>query len=190
MVTILLYILMNPVEAGLVPTVREWPGFSTVPELLDNEKRVFRVFRRSAWHRAKRPRDTSRFIDRVPLTLAPLPCWKHLSLEERTRLLRDLVEKREAELRAQRAREGKPYLGRERVLQAHWNDHAESPERSLRPLCHAATAEERDEYRESYEFFVQSFRRASDLYRSGKADLAGASFPRGSYPPWIGKAVG
>ncbi len=190
MVTILLYILMNPVVAGLVSTVREWPGFSTVPELLDDQKRVFRVFRRSAWHRAKRPRKTARFITNVPLVVSPLPCWRDLSPEECARVLRDLVEKREAELRAERSREGKPYLGRERVLQMHWNDRAESPERSPRPLCHAATAEDRDDYRKSYELFVESYRRASIDYRSGKRDLAGANFPRGSYPPWIGKAVG
>jgi len=179
------YILANPAASDLVVTIHDWPGLSSAPELLQNKKRTFRVFRRRAWHAAGRPKNKSRFVRDVEFKHAVLPMFAHLAPEERAAKLAQLLAAREKEHAERRAREGKGILGRERILRANWWDRPLNIEKSPRPLCHASTKRGWNAYLKHRKAFLAAYRVASARYLAGEPNV---EFPRGSFRPPIIKA--
>ncbi len=56
------------------------------------------------------------FAEPEPLSLEPLPCWKHLSTESYQKRVADLVQQIEVEAAAKREATGTEPLGREAIL--------------------------------------------------------------------------
>ncbi|MBI4613142.1 MAG: transposase [Planctomycetes bacterium] len=181
----IVYVLTNPAKSHLVETVDDWPGFSSAPEALKNQKRTFRIFHRSRWHKAGCPKDKSRFMEDLSLAIAAPPCWRSLSAKERARRLRELVQAREEEFRKARKAAGIRVLGVRAILAARRTDRPRHINTSPRPLCHASTKALWMEYRDARQRFVYLYRIASQKYRAGER---GVEFPEGSFPPWLRKA--
>ncbi len=177
------YSLSHGVKENLVERVEEWPGVHGVHSLLTGEPMTGIWHDRTAEYFARRRGkivEPFQFVTTETLTLAPLPCWKHLPPEKRRELAARLVREIDEEAAAERTRMGKSPLGRAGVLAQNPHDHPERPKKSPAPLVHAASKAFRLEFRQLYAAFVAAFREAAEKLERG--DRA-APFPRGSFPP-------
>ncbi|MBI4614219.1 MAG: hypothetical protein HY720_11460 [Planctomycetes bacterium] len=177
----IVYILANPAKADLVDSIDDWPGLSSAPESMHQKSRTFRVFDRTAWHKAGCPEEKRPYEKFVRLVIDAPPSWRHMSAKERAARLRALVYAREDEIRKERKAHGKQVLGVRRIKEASPTDRPANPKKSPRPLCHASTRELWEEYRAQYAHFLNLYRVASARFRDGETDVA---FPPGSFPPW------
>ncbi len=74
------YCIDNPRAAGLVDNHNQWPGQLLCFGLGDTDTPTFKFFNRMKWHKAKRPKNITPYIEDVTLTLSPLP---HLNALDR-----------------------------------------------------------------------------------------------------------
>jgi len=115
------------------------------------------------------------------LILSPLPCWKHLTVETRRRLVADLVAEIEAEAAIRRQQTGSQVLGVSAVRGQHPLDRPKRSKKSPAPLFHAASkAVLRQDLYAAYGWFVAAYRDASEKLRTGNRTVP---FPLGSFPP-------
>jgi hypothetical protein len=178
----LAYTVTNPVKAGLCRRVCDWPGVVLfAPTEQREEFQVSWSDTNSARQRSRRAQasngDTPKSDDLLvhgTLVIDPLP----LDLGEAE--CSSIVDSRETELAEERRREALPYLGRARVLSQSWHSAPRKPKRSPRPLCHAASARVRKEFREGFEQFVSLFREACAQAQRGQYRV---TFPDWSFPP-------
>ena len=98
-----LYTTLNPVAAGLVPHVREWPGAISLPQT-----RRIDAKRPDVWFSEHRP-------DVIPLEITPPPAWTGTT-DEWHDWLEAEVARREEDIAQERRARNKPFLGRRRVL--------------------------------------------------------------------------
>jgi REP element-mobilizing transposase RayT len=101
------YVLANPVEAGLVRTGREWPGSWSAPEHIGAERFIL-----------DRPKGFFRENGPLPAT-AELRLTAPPGFESREAFREELVAAlaaREQEIQAARAAEGRGFLGTRRIL--------------------------------------------------------------------------
>ena len=173
----LVYIATNPVKAGLVERVADWPGASGYHALVDGiELRATRP-RHFFSKNGSMPKEVSMTL-RIPPELGD-----HDTIVAAVRARVEAVEKHEARKRAE---SGKRVLGRYAVLRQSWRDSPTSrePRRNLRPTFVAR----------SIWTFLERARRKRDwqeAYRRARLRLlAGESvtFPRGTY--WLCRFVG
>lgn len=177
------YILSHGVKEGLVGRCVEWPGANCVAALTDGEPLVGTWFERSDQYDASRwgsEVDEEDFGVEEEVLLTPLPCWAHLSEEERRELVRQLIWEIEAEASARHRTEGTRPVGVKKVLAHHPHERPERAKRGPRPWFHAATADGWKRMREAYELFSDAFHHAAELLKAGVPD---PPFPEGSFPP-------
>ncbi len=163
------YILAHGVKEGLVAYCKQWPGLSSLPELLEGKERSF------VWPGAVGEEAEVQY----PLKVSPLPCWEDFDKAWCQTRVAELVEGIEAEYRAQRKG---CVLGVAAVpvLAQRPHDKPKEPKNSPRPLCHASTDEARVRYREEYKEFLSAYAAAREEYLwSGSV----AAFPMYSYHP-------
>jgi REP element-mobilizing transposase RayT len=178
------YILSHGVKEGLVRRCSEWPGLSSLVQLLGDRVRHFQWFDwtqrwKCAADEAKgRGLLDPRWARAVVLTLKPLPCWAHLPEEGQRERVAELVASIESEGRL----EGTGVLGAKAVLTQEPHRTPNTIKRTPRPLCHASTRARWEQYRELYLSFVAAFREASKRWRSGKL---GTLFPRLAVRPFL-----
>jgi hypothetical protein len=110
-----LYTILNPVEAGLVPRASEWPGAISLPST-----RKIEVRRPDVWFSENRP-------EVLTLEITPPPTWTGTA-DEWHAWLGDEVAEREGEIRRDRAKQRKPFLGRSRVLAQRPFDRPRNPD--------------------------------------------------------------
>jgi hypothetical protein len=79
------------------------------------------------------------YATRETLELDPLPCWKHLTPEQRQKLVAALVSEIEEEAAARRKRTGVQPLGAEAILAQNPQSQPAKTKRSPAPAVHAAT---------------------------------------------------
>ncbi len=184
----LAYILSHGVKEGLVQTLRDWPGVSVVPALLDGALLVGHWFNRSSEYAARQRGQSFHRLDfatEYTLKLEQLPCWAHLTPQqyrERIAALVASIESRAAEVREAM---GRPVLGPEAVCAQKRHDRPAKPKKSPAPLFHAASKNVRLEFYRAYGEFVGAFRTAAEKLRAGVRDVV---FPAGSFPPalpWV-----
>jgi REP element-mobilizing transposase RayT len=168
----LVYTYTNPVHAGLVRTVTDWPGARSLPhEMGQSAKTILR------------PKGFFRVNGRVPATtilvLASPPGWLDKDADHQ----RDLcarVWRREAELCGQMRRKGRAFLGRKRVLAQRPTDCPGSfePRRGLNPRVAAKDKWRRVEVLGRLKGFLQAYRRAWARFAAGERLV---EFPYGTY---------
>ena len=184
----LVYVVTNPVKAGLCKRVQDWPG--VVLFAPDGEAReipvswVDRNPRRFARIRARLrgespPKDDA-FRVQGSLVIDPLPSTDASRCDAEA--VGAAIEARERELGEERRRAGRKTLGRKRVLSQSWRSAPRQPKRSPRPLCHAADPNLRRRFREGFDEFVSLFSEASERFRLGQTNV---SFPDWCYPPGL-----
>ncbi len=154
------YTLTNPVAAGLVERVELWPGLIVGPGFVES-----RIFAR------KGPEKGELWVD----VDVPLPReW-----------VRSGVRSREEHLLKDRGR--RPVLGTAKVLAQSVFGAPEHPKRGPAPICLAACAELREEFRVRWRAFVDAYRRASAAFRTGALEVP---FPDWSFRPSLSQRTG
>lgn len=96
----LVYIVVNPVRAGLVATAEDWPGFKILPRHWGKTLRVKRP--KVGYHSENSPEE-------VEFTPMPPPGYEDMSLEEVRAHFEALIKEAEEEIR--RERRGKKVVG-------------------------------------------------------------------------------
>ena len=114
-----LYVLLNPVRAGLVPRARLWPGAISLPG--------------TGCLVAPRPRVWFSHLadDSLPLELSPPPTWGGTDEDWHQWLAAELA-RAEDEIGKERRAERRPFLGADRVRAQHPFDRPRNPD-ELRP---------------------------------------------------------
>ena len=180
----LVYLMRNGCKESLVGRPQEWPGVSGVNAMLSGEMKL-----RGTWldlsgqfRAAQRGESTSRrkFVKKHTLELDKLPCWKHLDDEDYRKHVQALVDLITEETATMHALAGSEPLGVRELKKLRPIHRAANPDRSPKPLVHAASREKRKQFREGWRRFVESFLAASKRLREG---ARGVKFPPGSFPP-------
>jgi len=174
----LVYVVTNPVAAGLCEESCHWPGVVLWARTKEPESREVSwidrgPYRRARYRAKKRGQaspDPDRFRTSGTLVLHPLVGHR----------VGEAVEARERELAVERKLSGRAAMTRAEVLAQDWHAAPRRPKRSPRPLCHASERSLRQAFVEGFREFVGAFRRASAEWRAGRRDV---TFPPWSYPP-------
>ncbi|MBN1770555.1 MAG: hypothetical protein JXB32_04780 [Deltaproteobacteria bacterium] len=169
----LVYVLVNPVAAGLTDHARRWTGATSVRWGFGETRTFVRpdgVFFGAA---SKLPVDAS-------LTLASLPGFEDRTEKQSDALVRERVIARETELRAEHRAEGKSYLGMAAVLRCDPEDRPRTrePRRRINPRIACKQTDVRVEAVARWTSFVRMYRAAWARWRDG--DHA-AVFPEGTW---------
>jgi REP element-mobilizing transposase RayT len=184
----LVYVVANPVKAGLCERWSDWPGVvlfaadgdpQEIPvSWVDRDRHRFaRV--RARLRRESAPKGDA-FRVKGRLVIDPLPPTD--ASRGDAEAITAAIEARERELAEERRRAGRKALSRKQVLTQSWCGAPRQPKRSPRPLCHAADPGLRKRFREGFNEFVSLFREASERLRGGDPN---ASFPDWCYPPGL-----
>jgi REP element-mobilizing transposase RayT len=177
------YGLAHGAKEDLVDRPRDWPGVHAVRALLEGEVLEGLWFDRTQEYLARRRGekfDRLQYATREVLELDPLPCWEHLTEEQRRVRIAALVEDIESEVAARRKKTGIKPLGVAAVLAQNPLRRPKKTKKSPAPAFHAASKAVRRELWNAYALFVAAYRTAAEKLRAGVRD---AVFPRGSFPP-------
>lgn len=170
----LVYALTNPVKAGAVDRVANWPGVDCLGAILRDRPIL-----------ARRPRcffrEGSGLPDTEELRFERPPGFEELSHEQWVAMLREHIAESEARFAEERARNGQRVLGRKTVLRQHWNDSplSHAPRRKLSPRVAAKNTWARIEALQRNLAFEAAYRAAREAYLRGE-DVV---FPAGTY--WL-----
>ena len=170
-------------KEDLVDRPRDWPGVHAVRALLEGEVLEGLWFDRTQEYLARRRGekfDRLQYATREVLELDPLPCWEHLTAEQRRARIAALVEDIESEIAARRKKTGAKPLGVAAVLAQNPLQQPKKTKKSPAPAFHAASKAVRRELWDAYALFVAAYRAAAEKLRAGIRDVA---FPIGSFPP-------
>ena len=166
-----LYVLCNPVAAGLVARAADWPGVTSLHAMLSGTTM-----------KASRPRwffdEEGSMPAEVELVLQRPPGFEELSQEEWADVLRTAIRAREAHVASERA--GKRVLGRKAVLAQSPFDRPDThePRRQLSPRVAAKNKGRRIEALRRHRAFLIAYREAFARLRAGERDVV---FPAGTY---------
>jgi hypothetical protein len=177
------YILSHGVKEFLVERITDWPGVHCIHSLLSGEPAEGTWFNRTQEYEARNRGESLRprqFASLETVPLEPLPCWAHLPPERVTELIREMVERIEAQAAQHRVETGAVALGPAAIKAQHPHHRPSKLKKSPAPLFHAATRRIRREFYDAYRFFLAAFREASERLRSGDRN---ARFPIGCFPP-------
>jgi len=171
------YLLSHGSKEGLVGRPQDWPGPHAIDALVGGEPLVGRWIDRTR-ERVERAAGRLHFSTAESLTLAPLPCWRHLPADE----VRDRVKSLLSEIEAESAAlcQGKRPLGVETIRRQDPHSAPARPKKSPAPSFHAVTRAARRELQEAYKRFASAFRDAAAKLKAGDRS---ARFPIGSFPP-------
>lgn len=179
------YLLAQGCKENLVARLRDWPGVHCIGALVDGIGLAGHWIDRTREYSARRRGRAvtgQPFATEETLTLAPLPCWRHMTPEAYRDRVAELVEAIERDAAIERKRAGVHPLGRSAILMQHPHYRPTAVARSPAPLVHAASQAARRAFRESYGAFVDAFRYAAETLRRGDQS---ACFPPGSFPPGL-----
>jgi hypothetical protein len=173
----LVYVVTNPVKAGLCRRARDWPGVVLFAEGGVSESVPVSWKDRSLKEEGGGG-DAGVETQRVDgaLVVDPIPS---LDSQEVARVAQG-VEARERSLAEERSRMRRRPMTRAQVLAQSWHSAPSDPKRSPRPLCHAADPGLRKAFARGFEAFVSHFREASERFREGAREIR---FPEWSFPP-------
>jgi putative transposase len=177
------YQLAHGAKEDLVERPRDWPGVHCVRALLEGEALEGLWFDRTQEYAARRRGEKFELLQyatREVLELDPLPCWEHLTAEQRRARVAALVEDIESETAARRKRTGTKPRGVAAVLAQNPFRRPKKTKKSPAPAFHAASKAVRRELWDAYALFVAAYRTAAEKLRAGIRDVV---FPRGSFPP-------
>ena len=191
------YVLSHSVKENLVAHVSEWDGLHCAEALIDGKPLAGMWYARSEQYEAQRQaarkaarrgtavEEISRgaFMQPYELKLAPLPCWQHLSPATVRKRVAEMVAEIEASAAVMREELGTEPVGMDEIRKQSALSRPVRSKQSQRPMCHAASQEMRERFKEAYRGFVAMFREASRLLKLGR--VTEATFPKGSFPPHL-----
>jgi len=168
----MVYTIVNPVEAGLVPRAAKWPGLNSVTHHVGDTIEVERpeIF--------FRPDGST--PERVTLELRKPPGFRRMSDAEFEALLLERVREKEDEIRARFKLEGRRFLGAHGLRKVNPFDSPSTrePRRKLNPRIACKDPGLRIAAIERLKAFESDYR---DAYARWKAGKRGVIFPYGTY---------
>lgn len=179
------YVLAQGCKEGLVRSPLDWPGVQSARTLLLGEKLEGEWFDRAGFHRARARKGGASVTaedhtETFELKLEPLPTWAHLDATVYRARVAALVEKIEQETATMHRRNGTRPLGVRKVKARGPFARPKNLALSPKPLVHAASRRQREEFLAKYRAFQAAYREAATRLREGRL---GAEFPAGSFPP-------
>ncbi len=178
------YALTNPVKDGLVDRVSEWGGFSSFDTLAHGKVETFTYVDRTAWNRASGKRKKlplQQFAKTARIEYSPVPQHADMKPHARQAYIRREVAKLEAHFQKERLAAGEKAMGPAALSRLNPRSRPVNPKpRTRKPLCHAASKENADAYREAFKSYLHAYRIASAAYRNGAYDT---EFPAGAVRP-------
>ena len=165
----MVYVLVNPVAAGLVAEGDRWPGVRAAP------------FAPRTIVGGARPRVyfSTEAAASSRLALAKPPGFEDVEDAEFGKLLRERVEEKERELREQAAVAGWRFRGREAVLRQTPGSRPKTvAEESIAPRVAGRSRVTRERALKRYAAFVEAYEEARRSFRAGKREV---EFPYGTY---------
>ena len=184
-----LYILLQPVAAGLCKELSDYPGFSCLPYLISGKPLKVEFINGSAYQRAKAKSkdgkvDPAKFIEEYEITFARIPGYEHMSQEDYGKFLIDRVNKRRLEIIAEFDKNGYKWPKKEVICRTRATDCAKNPKKSERggfhPLIMCKCCEAVQQFLKWHFSIVEQYKIASKKYLAG--DLT-AQFPIGTIKP-------
>lgn len=183
------YIVLQPVQDGLVDRISEYPGYNCFHDAVNGVKRRFKVINWAAYNERKRWNKVVNLKDYqqvVELTYKRLPGYESLSQDEYKKLMFKKLEERRLEILQRRS---KPCAGAEALRAtrpgARPRNTKTSTRNSHRPRILCTNHERRAHYRAWYFGIYFAFKEASKLFREGNLTT---EFPDGTYrPPIFGR---
>jgi putative transposase len=177
------YTLNNPVRAGLVERIEDWPGVSSYSahisgepmEVLWASRTELSKMRRRVGHKVE---DEQAAYKRYKIELMRLPQFAGKSPEEYATFIANLLER--GAIAAARERQRKKVIGREGVLRQKPHRRPNKPKFSKRPPCHTVCMERRAEYLEKVRTVTTQYRQAMRRWQSSDPEMR---FPPGTIPP-------
>ncbi len=121
------------------------------------------------------------FMTPYELKLAPLPCWSNLPIAEVRKRVAQMIVEIETAAAELREELGSQIVGMEKIRHQNPLERPPKSKSSPKPLCHAASKNMRDRFRQTYRAFVAMFQEASLKIKFG--NVTAAIFPKGSFPP-------
>ncbi|MEO1082941.1 MAG: hypothetical protein AAFY88_01725 [Acidobacteriota bacterium] len=176
------YILSQGTKEGLVLTPKDWPGVHSARALLDDEPiRGVWVDRTGLYAARQRAEDVTEmhFTEQTELHLAPLPCYKSLSIPERKKSICDLVDRIEARALHRHREQGTVPLGVAAVLSCDPHGRPRELSKSPKPHFHASKAAFKA-MMEAFRVFVLAYRHAAGRLAEGHREV---EFPDNCFPP-------
>lgn len=181
------YVVTNPVAAGLCERSDHWPGVilrakSWTPEMHEVSWIDREAYRRAGYRarsRGEKSPDSDEFRVSGTLVIHPIPAQSE-SGPGNPQVMANAVEAREREIALERRQAGLSTMSRRQVFAQDWHAAPRRPKCSPRPACHTTEQHLRRAFVESFRRFVDSFREASLQWRRGNLEV---SFPLWSYPP-------
>lgn len=171
----IVYTLTNPVASKLVEAPEAWPGVVLGPGL--RAEAEFSLPRPHQNHEAnENARASDAHVESPPTATVRIRCDRPMALMRKR--LQTLIQIRLSGLTSQR--NGRPVLGRERVVMVDVFGAPDKPKRSRMPLCHAGSNDMYRLFKEGWRAFVNAYRRASASFRQGILDTP---FPEHCFKP-------
>ncbi len=188
------YLLGAGVKEHLVRRAIDWPGVHSARALTRDHPLRGWWFNRSQEFAARRRRETFgryKYATEEEVFLEPLPCWRHLSVQEVRHRVKDLIREIEREAEIERRAEAKKkepnprkmtVLGADFVMAVDSQYRPAEFERSPAPDFHARDKEVRKAMRDAYAMVVTAHAEASERLRAGDRMV---NFPEGTHPPGL-----
>jgi|GEM_PF-778510 len=180
------YIVLQPVNDGLVDDIRDYPGYNCFEDAVTGTARQYKVIKWKEYNDAKRRKKTpvsiDDFTELCTLKYERLPGYEELTQEEYADIMRrKLVEHTKKVLEQ---RQGKPSLGAEKLKEvtpgAKPKKTKTSGPNEHRPRVLAIEGWRRAAGNAWYFPIQFEYKEASASYRAGNLD---AKFPEGTYKP-------
>jgi REP element-mobilizing transposase RayT len=184
------YLVLNPVRAGLVSHHDDWPGLCLLAAGAAPTVHAFRRFRHDRYDAARRaapkgksPPSPSDFYEEASVRIQPLPAQvlQMAGLPE-GRTLWEELRRLEVCIAQERRRQGRGFLGRERVLAQDPFTEPKNPKRSPRPLCHTSFSGLYFQFREMLRSLTRFYAECSSRYRRGEFSI---EFPPFTFRPSV-----
>ncbi len=167
------YTMANPVEAALVRHGASWPGlrraWPSKPRAIKRPPRFFRG-----------PEKGGGWPEKAVLALVRPPGYEGLSDDELAGVIHAAIDQREQRFRTEYDAEGRPFLGRRRVLEQsrHACPHNREPRFRLSPRLACRNKWRRIERLQANKRWLGGYRRALAAWSAGNRDVV---FPAGTY---------
>ena len=166
----LLYIWLNPVKAGLVERVQNWPGFKILPK---HWGETIRIEKPGRFYGRENP-------DVVEFTPQPPPGYEDMTLQEVKEHFQRLLELAQNEIVSVRKEVNEQIKGPDRVRRVDPMDSPSTPEPRQREGCPRFATKDRElmaEARENYRAFLEDYESVRQRWLKGKKNV---TFPCGT----------
>ena len=183
-----LYTALNPVAAGLVHKMSEYPAYNSFSDAIRGRTRSFKVIEWHKYNNLKRKRSNitiAEFTKYHKLTFARLPGYEGMSQREYVNFMNAEAERRRVEVVKKRREAGFGFATVEKLKAqepgAKPRFTKTSTRETHRPLVLTRCRETRKQFHDWYFGILAEFKLAASKFRKGMLTI---EFPPGTYRPW------